>query len=286
MDEPEVHETTQETQPKQWRFTILHSFALIVLFGVLQLWIYFVIQRVTGLKLEDLRWYHLCLQNGISGGITLAVGAYMNGFSLQSMLFDRLPNASAVFAALLSILGIAILSSELNNLLHLFIPVSSETKIFDKFMQEDIAGVFITVLVVAPLVEEMLFRGIILDGLRMHYKLATAVLVSSILFGLVHIDLFIAVNAFLLALFLAWMRLESGSLMLCVVSHATFNSIPFILVRILKMEIRGFTTISSNVVQFQPLWFDALGLLLLAIGIAGLKTLNHEEHEVHEGHEM
>jgi membrane protease YdiL (CAAX protease family) len=144
-------------------------------------------------------------------------------------------------------------------------------------MQEDLLGVFITVLLVAPIVEEMLFRGIILEGLARHYKLTTAVLTSSILFALVHLPagVIVAVNIFLLALFLAWVRLKSGSLMLCVICHATFNAIPFVTMRILKVDIPGFTTTAANnAVQFQPHWFDALGLVLFVVGVAGLKLIS------------
>jgi membrane protease YdiL (CAAX protease family) len=277
MDEPELQETTKQAERKHWRFTIAHSFALVILFAVLQLWIYWMIDRVSGLKPEQLRWYHFCVLNGIAGGITLAVGAYMNDFSLHSMLLDHLPRLIDIFGGIFAIVGIAILSSELNNILNYYFPIPTDSKIIDTLMQEDLLGVFITVLLVAPIVEEMLFRGIILEGLARHYKLTTAVLASSILFALVHlpVGVIVALNIFLLALFLAWVRLESGSLMLCVICHATFNAIPFVATRIWKIEIPGFTTTAANnVVQFQPQWFDALGFVLFVVGVTVLKFIN------------
>jgi len=283
MDEPELRETTKPAEHKHWRFTIAHSFALVILFAVLQLWIYWVIDRVSGLKPEQLRWYHFCVLNGIAGGITLAVGAYMNDFSLHSMLLDHLPRFTGIFGGIFSIIGIAILSSELNNILNYYFPISTDSQIIDTLMQDDLLGVFITVLLVAPIVEEMLFRGIILEGLSRHYKLTTAVLVSSILFALVHlpVGVIVAINIFFLALFLAWVRLESGSLLLCVICHATFNAIPFVTTRIWKLDIPGFTTTAANnAVQFQPHWFDALGFVLFVIGVVILKFFNHSEPRI------
>jgi hypothetical protein len=71
--------------------------------------------------------------------------------------------------------------------------------------------------------------------------------------------------------------LESGSLLLCVICHATFNAIPFVTIRILKVDIPGFTTTAANnVVQFQPHWFDALGFVLFVAGVAILKFFNHK----------
>lgn len=280
MDEPELQETTKQAEHKHWRFTIAHSFALVILFAVLQLWIYWMIDRVSGLKPEQLRWYHFCVLNGIAGGITLAVGAYMNDFSLHSMLLDHLPRLTGIFGGIFAIVGIAILSSELNNILNYYFPIPTDSKIIDTLMQEDLLGVFITVLLVAPIVEEMLFRGIILEGLARHYKLTTAVLASSILFALVHLPagVIVALNIFFLALFLAWVRLESGSLLLCVICHATFNAIPFVTTKIWKLDIPGFTTTAANnVVTFQPHWFDALGFVLFVIGVVILKFFNHSK---------
>jgi membrane protease YdiL (CAAX protease family) len=283
MDEPDLHQTTKPAEHRHWRFTIAHSFALVILFAILQLWIYWVIDRVSGLRPEQLRWYHFCVLNGIAGGITLAVGAYMNDFSLHSMLLDHLPNLAGILGGIFAIIGIAILSSELNNVLNHYFPVPTDTKIIDTLMQDDLFGVFITVLLVAPIVEEMLFRGIIMEGLSKNYKLATAVLVSSILFALVHlpVGVIVALNIFLLALFLAWVRLESGSLMLCVICHATFNAIPFVTMRILKVDIPGFTTTAvNNAVQFQPHWFDALGAVLFIAGIAAIKMFTHKQIKI------
>ena len=207
----------------------------------------------------------------------------MNDFALHSMLLDHLPTLTGIFGGIFAIIGIAILSSELNNILNHYFPIPTDTKIIDTLMQDDLLGVFITVLLVAPIIEEMLFRGIILEGLAKHYRLTTAVLVSSILFALVHlpVGVIVALNIFLLALFLAWVRLESGSLMLCVICHATFNAIPFVTMRILKVDIPGFTTTAgSNGVQFQPHWFDALGIVLFVLGVAALKMFNHTDTKI------
>jgi hypothetical protein len=48
--------------------------------------------------------------------------------------------------------------------------------------------------------------------------------------------------------------------------------------RIFKVDIPGFTTTTTvNGVQFQPHWFDALGVVLFVVGLAGLKLMSHTE---------
>jgi membrane protease YdiL (CAAX protease family) len=287
MSEPEPPETTQKIEQKEWRFTILHAFALSVVFLILQGAIILMIQKSTGLKIEELRWFHLSIMSAISGSIVLAAGAYLNGFSVHDMLMDHLPDPGQILSTVVAVLGLVILSSEMNNILLKYSPLTmnDQADLIQRLMKEDLIGVMITIAVVAPIIEELLFRGVILDGLRMHYRLSTAIVASSILFGLVHLSPIVSIQTFLLALFLAWLRVSTGSLMLCVISHSAFNATPFILMRISKAEIQGFTTVPSAVVQFQPVWLDMLGLILLLAGIAGLKFASDEQEEQREVHQ-
>lgn len=86
------------------------------------------------------------------------------------------------------------------------------------------------VVIVAPLVEELLFRGVLLSGLMRRMHVVWAVLFSALLFGCVHLPDFkfawYPVPA--LALFgavLAILRLKSRSLWIPVTAHATNNLI-------------------------------------------------------------
>jgi membrane protease YdiL (CAAX protease family) len=286
MTAPEPQETTPKPE-KEWRFTILHAFALSVLFLILQGVLLLMIQKSTGLKIEELRWFHLSIMSAISGSIVLAGGAFMNGFSVHDMLMDHLPDPGQILSTVIAALGLLILSSELNNILLKYLPstMNNQADLIQRLLKEDLIGVLITTAVVAPIVEELLFRGVILDGLRIHYRLSTAVVASSILFGLVHLSPIVSIQTFLLALFFAWLRVNTGSLMLCVISHSVFNGTQFILMRISKVEIQGFTTMPSAGVQFQPLWLDVLGLFLLLAGIAGLKFASDEQEEQQEVHQ-
>ncbi len=285
MSEPDSPETYQKIEPKEWRFTILHAFGLCILFAVLQLGIVLLIQHSTGLKIEELRWFHLMILNGIPGTLVLAVGAYLNGFSVHDMLLNHLPDLGSILSTVIAILGIVILSSELNNILLRVLPFSSDTQLIEMLLKEDLIGVLITVGIVAPIVEELLFRGVILDGLRLHYKLATAAVASSVLFGLVHWDPIVSPQTFLLGLFLCWLRVSTGSLMLCVISHSLFNVAPFILIRVLSINVSGLTSVPTKAVEFQPLLLDVFGVILLLAGIAGLKFSSNEQEEQQEVHQ-
>lgn len=93
---------------------------------------------------------------------------------------------------------------------------------FEMLMQHPL-GIISTV-IMAPIVEEMLFRGAI-EGhlLRIWKKPAYAIIVSALLFGLVHGNLVQAPFAFLLGLALGWIYYRSGSLLPSMLMHFVNN---------------------------------------------------------------
>jgi membrane protease YdiL (CAAX protease family) len=79
--------------------------------------------------------------------------------------------------------------------------------------------------VVAPIVEEMLFRGILLPALMKKVGLGAAVVANSILFALIHQHLPSLIPLFALALALSLLYVYSGSLWSAIILHALFNGI-------------------------------------------------------------
>ena len=83
--------------------------------------------------------------------------------------------------------------------------------------------------VLAPLSEELLFRGGILHGLRERFSDRLSVGLMALLFAAVHIrvgDPYWPGVVFtgLIAVALAALRLRSGSLMPAIIAHATYNA--------------------------------------------------------------
>jgi membrane protease YdiL (CAAX protease family) len=86
---------------------------------------------------------------------------------------------------------------------------------------------------VAPLVEEVLFRGVLLSALMRRFSSSVTVLISATLFALVHLEglhfqWYALPNLLLLALALGWLRLQSASLWPSVLAHGTYNSFAMI----------------------------------------------------------
>ena len=81
---------------------------------------------------------------------------------------------------------------------------------------------FINVVLLAPIFEELIFRGMILQVLS-KYNRIFAILVTSLLFGLLHLNMTQAVPAFFMSLVLCYMCLKTDSILVTILAHAGNN---------------------------------------------------------------
>lgn len=94
---------------------------------------------------------------------------------------------------------------------------------------------FLTLIVIAPLAEEILFRGFLYGKLRRRLPIWVAMLVTSLLFGLVHGQWNVGVDVFALSLVLCGLRETTGSIWAGVLLHMLKNSVAFFIVFISPM---------------------------------------------------
>lgn len=82
---------------------------------------------------------------------------------------------------------------------------------------------FVAVVLLAPLVEEMLFRGVIYDAFCMLLPAGAAVLFQGVLFGSVHGAIIWIIYAAFMGCVLGYVRKHTGSVRPCVLMHIAFN---------------------------------------------------------------
>ncbi|WP_255006093.1 CPBP family intramembrane glutamic endopeptidase [Cyanobium sp. ATX 6F1] len=85
----------------------------------------------------------------------------------------------------------------------------------------------LTAVVLAPLFEETIFRGVLLPVLGRELGAVWGVVVSSLVFGIAHLSLGELPPLFVLGLGLGWLRWSSGRLGACVLMHALWNGVTF-----------------------------------------------------------
>ena len=119
--------------------------------------------------------------------------------------------------------------------------------------------------VVAPYVEEMFYRGIVLSGLLAKNTRTWAIIWSSILFAASHLDPWQFPATLVAGGVLAWWVIRTGSLWPAIVGHALNN---LIFTTFSHFEIPYFALSDDlNVVAFNPWWWSAGGAVLAAIGL-------------------
>jgi uncharacterized protein len=96
-------------------------------------------------------------------------------------------------------------------------------QMFEKAIQRDIYSVLM-VSIAAPILEELLFRGIILDGFLKRFSPLKAILWSSLLFGLIHLNPWQFISAFILGIVIGWLYVNTRSLIPCILLHFLINT--------------------------------------------------------------
>ena len=125
--------------------------------------------------------------------------------------------------------GLMVLSFGFNFFYSLFLAL------FDLRMQVDLVPVFAELsspwllltggVIVAPVVEEVFFRGFVFAGLRQQYDWKKAALVSSALFAVIHVTPTAMIPVFILGCIFAYLYQHSGSIWPAILMHVSTNAL-------------------------------------------------------------
>jgi membrane protease YdiL (CAAX protease family) len=209
--------------------------------------------------------------NLLAIGAVLAWGKWRTRVPLGD-LFPLRPLAPCLLLpVLLTVLGLTILASEAGNALQHVLPMPRV--VADLFgglvdAKEGFAGSAFLLVLVAPLTEELLFRGLILRGLLRKYSVRKALVASAILFTLLHANPWQVVTPMVLGLVLGWWFVRTRSLTPCLAGHTLLNALALTSTSF-PYQIRGYnvTATPGDITEFQPWWFNLAGLALLLAGL-------------------
>lgn len=125
-------------------------------------------------------------------------------------------------------------------LTHLFFPSVDEVQPFAQMvlnagsMAEILVLSFLAV-ILAPLSEELYFRGLLFGVLKEELGLQWGVLLSGLVFGLMHFDLFRLLPLGIGGMALAWLYQKSGSLFAPITAHGVWNGLMLIILLLYQM---------------------------------------------------
>lgn len=124
--------------------------------------------------------------------------------------------------------------------------------------------------IIAPIFEEIVCRGIILQLFLKRYNDIVSVIFSAIIFGLIHMNVPQFINAFIIGIVLGYVYLKTKSLIACIIGHFINNIIACILMIVKPNAFEKF-----NLVQL------SIGALLIALSIIVARK-NLKESNVNE----
>ncbi len=180
-----------------------------------------------------------------------------------------MPNIKWVIFSLLILTGYLLVKNNSLDLILCFLPENPLfTKAMDKISHSDLSQFIFSVCISGPIVEEIAVRGIVLNRLLKKFNDAGAIILSALVFGIVHLDVQQGINAFIVGCILGYVYRHTRSILLCIILHILLNS---------------YITLSyfypHYIYQLNE-WFDMreliIGAAFLTFGLAINKTLQTE----------
>ena len=216
------------------------------------------------LSILPLRIFHInlvILYDLVFFGIVMVILRKSGREEMRKILKRRKIPIPLFFALIVMFFGMEIIRRELGNIMQMVLPMPKG--FFDDPYQNSVFTVFVSYSLFPAVTEELFFRGIILRRLRGNYPGGKALAVSSLLFGLMHLNPWQALLAGIAGLFLGWIYMEFKSIWLCMFVHGYSN----LLVSFMPFPVRYLSNPRSYSIRvMHPLWFDILGALLFITG--------------------
>ncbi len=194
-------------------------------FGVMLLYTFFDVAVWRKIKPS-----HAKLLNVMS--ITLCMGGFLSlltsKFHIQIDLVNGVPMEGIFLAIGCAVMMYFLLDQFLDSVFEGILPGSEDRyqETLGHLREAPILS-FIQVCILAPVMEEILMRGFLLDGLSVNYGKVTALLISSALFALLHFNMVQTLSALICGMVLGLLYIRTDSLICCIAAHAGYNMISY-----------------------------------------------------------
>ncbi|NOS93211.1 MAG: CPBP family intramembrane metalloprotease [Cyclobacteriaceae bacterium] len=165
-----------------------------------------------------------------------------------------------VLIASVSLVGIHLLLDPVTSL----VPPS---ELFNKMLLETVKQpepYFFMIVIAAPVLEELFFRGIILDGFLKNYNPKYAILASAFLFAVIHGNLPQGIGAFLSGILIGWVYWKTGSVVAGIIIHLINNLVSFVSI-MLTPEAELFMSMRDSIGNPLNYWLLVVGSGLIAL---------------------
>ncbi|MCQ2516845.1 MAG: CPBP family intramembrane metalloprotease [Saccharofermentans sp.] len=217
--------------------------------------------------------------------ILTVVCIYMMAFPVLCLLVKRIPASApqkhklgfwkwcicALIMAGLTLMGIVV-GFPIHAVLTMPFTGELTNEISDVMMSTNVFFRAFVVGILAPMFEELMFRKILIDRLR-HYGEYVCVVLSGLMFGLLHGNFSQFFFATAIGMFFAFIYLRTGNIKNTILLHMTMNLVTSIITTELVMKVMPFVQSGNLTSTESQIWFLVYTVYimgLLAIAVTGV----------------
>lgn len=177
-------------------------------------------------------------------------------FSIKKVLRIRSAPLHVLAVSLLTGIAISILGDEIDRLISYFISppewISESFEIFQITSFTDFIFIFGGIAIIAPIAEELLFRGFLQTSLEyQNQNILRAVLITSLAFSLLHMNTFWVVQIYIFGMVLSYYSWRSQSVLPGIFIHTGINGTSILLTNLEISNQLGWYEIGEHV---SPVW--------------------------------
>ncbi|GAA3920707.1 type II CAAX endopeptidase family protein [Litoribacillus peritrichatus] len=200
----------------------------------------------------------------VSTGFLITILMSMTGINYAQVFHSSSNSVKSTIVVTLPLLMLIFIAatwwySDLITVIVYFVPEDRDSlMVLSNMLRPDIFAV-LSVCIIGPVLEEILFRGLILRSFLYHYAPKNAILLSSLLFSFVHLNWYQMPSAFFLGCFIGWLFYLTRSLWPCILAHVINNSLAFMSAYYWPKE--DFNSLLMNLLTFA---LSVVGVLLIS----------------------
>ena len=170
-------------------------------------------------------------------------------------------------------LGVIILSDELDRIIQTFFPAPEYIVDLNGLLRPDtLIGfilLFVAVAIIAPIGEELLFRGFFQQALEKHWKDVTrAILITALLFSMIHMNPYWFAQIYILGVLLGFIAWKTQSVFPALILHGMNNSMAM-LFAFVNLEKNNFYIWGSHVAP----WIILFAIFSSYYGFKGINQI-------------
>lgn len=226
-------------QPKGWG-VIAGTFWALLAYTAPQylLWLLLPLALSFGLSQNTMVFVAQAFIQLLTAGMIIAV-IFAYRLNLQSIGFGLLrwrQLGTALFAFPIYLAATTLVAAALGLLLSPELLEQTQELPFESPQGIELLLVFVALVVITPLVEEMIFRGFLYRAFGRKFGMILGAVLVSILFGVAHGQLNVGVDTFILSLFLCYIRVKTDSIWAPIFLHALKNLVAFYILFIMGVK--------------------------------------------------